>query len=136
MTARYPDYSTENRAREVLARMAEQGKRPIFLDRLYGMIRALRRLGFSLQLNNTDIRQMVVDAGRFLRRAPAARVSAGMQEAAASMAASEGAASPNRAAARSPSTCLPPSSASAWARPASIPITRQRRPAIRPPPCA
>ena len=48
VTARYPDYSTENRAREVLARMAEQGKRPIFLDRLYGMIRAaLRRLGFS-----------------------------------------------------------------------------------------
>ena len=47
VTARYPDYSTENRAREVLARMAEQGKRPIFLDRLYGMIRAaLRRLGF------------------------------------------------------------------------------------------
>ena len=74
VTARYPDYSTENRAREVLARMAEQGKRPIFLDRLYGMIRAaLRRLGFSLQLNNTDIRQMVVDAGRFLRRARRAR---------------------------------------------------------------
>lgn len=88
VTARYPDYSAENRAREVLARMAEQGKRPLFLERLYGKIRAaLRRLGLNLQLNNTDIKQMVIDAGRFLRRAPAARVSAGMQEAAASLAA-------------------------------------------------
>lgn len=92
VTARYPDYSTANRAREVLARMAEQGKRPVFLERLYGMIRAaLRRLGLNLQLNNADIRKMVVDAGRFLQRAPAARVRAGMQEAAASMAASRGA---------------------------------------------
>ncbi|MFY3697382.1 LPD5 domain-containing protein [Achromobacter xylosoxidans] len=92
VTARYPDYSAANRAREVLARMAEQGKRPVFLERLYGMIRAaLRRLGLNLQLNNADIRKMVVDAGRFLQRAPAARVSAGMQEAAASMAASRGA---------------------------------------------
>ncbi|CUJ68357.1 LPD5 domain-containing protein [Achromobacter xylosoxidans] len=92
VTARYPDYSAANRAREVLARMAEQGKRPVFLGRLYGMIRAaLRRLGLNLQLNNADIRKMVVDAGRFLQRAPAARVSAGMQEAAASMAASRGA---------------------------------------------
>lgn len=91
VTARYPDYSAANRAREVLARMAEQGKRPVFLERLYGMIRAaLRRLGLNLQLNNADIRKMVVDAGRFLQRAPAARVSAGMQEAAASMAASRG----------------------------------------------
>lgn len=89
VTARYPDYSAENRAREVLARMAEQGKRTIFLGRLYGKIRAaLRRLGLNLKLTNADIRQMVVDAGRFLQRAPAARVSAGMQEAAASMAAS------------------------------------------------
>ncbi|MGZ9893017.1 LPD5 domain-containing protein [Bordetella bronchiseptica] len=89
VTARYPDYSAENRAREVLARMAEQGKRTIFLGRLYGKIRAaLRRLGLNLRLTNADIRQMVVDAGRFLQRAPAARVSAGMQEAAASMAAS------------------------------------------------
>lgn len=88
VTARYPDYSAENRAREVLARMAEQGKRPLFLERLYGKIRAaLRRLGLNLQLNNTDIKQMVIDAGRFLQRAPAARVSAGMQEAAASLAA-------------------------------------------------
>ncbi|MFY2835820.1 LPD38 domain-containing protein [Achromobacter xylosoxidans] len=92
VTVRYPDYSAANRAREVLARMAEQGKRPVFLERLYGMIRAaLRRLGLNLQLNNADIRKMVVDAGRFLQRAPAARVSAGMQEAAASMAASLGA---------------------------------------------
>ncbi len=92
VTARYPDYSAANRAREVLARMAEQGKRRIFLDRLYGMIRAaLRRLGLNLQLNNADIRKMVVDAGRFLQRAPVARVSAGMQEAAASMAPSRGA---------------------------------------------
>lgn len=91
VTLRYPDYSAENRAREVLARMAEQGKRPIFLERLYGKIRAaLRRLGLNLKLTNADIRQMVVDAGRFLQRAPAARVSAGMQEAAASMAASRG----------------------------------------------
>lgn len=88
VTARYPDYSAENRAREVLARMAEQGERPLFLERLYGKIRAaLRRLGLNLQLNNTDIKQMVIDAGRFLQRAPAARVSAGMQEAAASLAA-------------------------------------------------
>lgn len=91
VTLRYPDYSAENRAREVLARMAEQGKRPIFLERLYGKIRsALRRLGLNLKLTNADIRQMVIDAGRFLQRAPAARVSAGMQEAAASMAASRG----------------------------------------------
>lgn len=88
VTARYPDYSAENRAREVLARMAEQGKRPIFLERLYGKIRAaLRRLGLNLKLTNTDLKQMVIDAGRFLERAPAARVSAGMQEAAASLAA-------------------------------------------------
>ncbi|WP_161781141.1 JAB domain-containing protein, partial [Bordetella bronchiseptica] len=92
VTARYPDYSAENRAREVLARMAEQGKRTIFLERLYGKIRAaLRRLGLNLKLTNAEIRQMVVDAGRFLQRAPAARVSAGMQEAAASMAASRAA---------------------------------------------
>jgi len=88
VTLRYPDYSAENRAREVLARMAEQGRRPIFLERLYGKIRAaLRRLGVSLKLTNTDIKQMVIDAGRFLQRAPAARASAGMQEAAASLAA-------------------------------------------------
>ncbi|ASC68576.1 hypothetical protein B9P52_31770 [Achromobacter denitrificans] len=91
VTMRYPDYSAENRAREVLARMAEQGRRTIFLERLYGKIRAaLRRLGLNLKLTNADIRQMVVDAGRFLQRAPAARVRAGMQEAAASMAASRG----------------------------------------------
>lgn len=88
VTLRYPDYSAENRAREVLARMAEQGSRPIFLERLYGKIRAaLRRLGLNLKLTNIDIKQMVIDAGRFLQRAPAARVSAGMQEAAASLAA-------------------------------------------------
>ncbi|MEN4919452.1 LPD38 domain-containing protein [Achromobacter spanius] len=88
VTLRYPDYSAENRAREVLARMAEQGRRPIFLERLYGKIRAaLRRLGLNLKLTNIDIRQMVIDAGRFLQRAPAARASAGMQEAAASLAA-------------------------------------------------
>lgn len=88
VTLRYPDYSAENRAREVLARMAEQGSRPIFLERLYGKIRAaLRRLGLNLKLTNVDIKQMVIDAGRFLQRAPAARVSAGMQEAAASLAA-------------------------------------------------
>lgn len=88
VTLRYPDYSAENRAREVLARMAEQGRRPIFLERLYGKIRAaLRRLGLNLKLTNIDIKQMVIDAGRFLQRAPAARVSAGMQEAAASLAA-------------------------------------------------
>ncbi|MGE8688640.1 MAG: LPD38 domain-containing protein [Achromobacter sp.] len=91
VTMRYPDYSAENRAREVLARMAEQGRRTIFLERLYGKIRAaLRRLGLNLKLTNADIRQMVIDAGRFLQRAPAARVRAGMQEAAASMAASRG----------------------------------------------
>ncbi|MFY3305224.1 hypothetical protein ACOTEY_28990 [Achromobacter xylosoxidans] len=91
VTMRYPDYSAENRAREVLARIAEQGKRPVFLESLYGKIRAaLRRLGLNLKLTNADIKQMVIDAGRFLQRAPAARVSAGMQEAAASMAASEG----------------------------------------------
>lgn len=88
VTLRYPDYSAENRAREALARMAEQGKRPVFLERLYGKIRAaLRRLGLNLKLTNIDIKQMVIDAGRFLQRAPAARVSAGMQEAAASLAA-------------------------------------------------
>ncbi|WP_338619046.1 LPD38 domain-containing protein [Achromobacter sp. E1] len=88
VTLRYPDYSAENRAREVLARMAEQGQRPVFLERLYGKIRAaLRRLGLNLKLTNIDIKQMVIDAGRFLQRAPAARVSAGMQEAAASLAA-------------------------------------------------
>ncbi|MDF2861335.1 MAG: hypothetical protein K0S02_1607 [Achromobacter mucicolens] len=88
VTLRYPDYSAENRAREVLARMAEQGSRPIFLERLYGKIRAaLRRLGLNLKLTNIDIKQMVIDAGRFLKRAPAARASAGMQEAAASLAA-------------------------------------------------
>lgn len=91
VTMRYPDYSGANRAREVLARMAEQGKRPLFLERLYGKIRAaVRRLGLNLKLSNTDIKQMVIDAGRFLQRAPAERVSAGMQDAAASMAASEG----------------------------------------------
>lgn len=91
VTLRYPDYSAENRAREVLARMAEQGKRPIFLERLYGKIRAaLRRLGLNLKLSSIDLKRMVIDAGRFLQRAPAARVSAGMQEAAASMAASRG----------------------------------------------
>ena len=88
VTLRYPDYSAENRAREVLARMAEQGQRPVFLERLYGKIRAaLRRLGLNLKLTNIDIKQMVIDAGRFLQHAPAARVSAGMQEAAASLAA-------------------------------------------------
>jgi|GEM_PF-1371066 len=88
VTMRYPDYSAENRAREVLARIAEQGKRSIFLERLYGKIRAaLRWLGLNLKLTNGDIRQMVIDAGRFLQRAPVARVSAGMQEAAASLAA-------------------------------------------------
>lgn len=85
----YPDYTPANRAREVLARMAETGQRPHFLARVYAKLRAaLRAMGFDLKLTNADLQQMVVDAGRFLRRAGADRAQAGMLEAAASLAAS------------------------------------------------
>ena len=85
----YPDYTPANRAREVLARMAETGQRPHFLVRVYAKLRAaLRAMGFDLKLTNADLQQMVVDAGRFLRRAGADRAQAGMLEAAASLTAS------------------------------------------------
>ncbi|WP_421446536.1 hypothetical protein, partial [Agrobacterium tumefaciens] len=85
----YPDYTPANRAREVLARMAETGQRPHFLARVYAKLRAaLRAMGVDLKLTNADLQQMVVDAGRFLRRAGADRAQAGMLEAAASLTAS------------------------------------------------
>lgn len=84
----YPDYSPQNRAREVLARMAETRTRPYFLQGLYSKLRAaLRAMGFNIELSTADLRQMVIDAGAFLRRAQPARAQAGMREAAASLAA-------------------------------------------------
>lgn len=89
---RYPDYDARARAREVLARMAETNGHENFLQRLYAKMRvALRALGLDLRLTNADLRQMVIDAGRFLRRTPADQAYSGMKLAAASMAASEGA---------------------------------------------
>lgn len=95
VTLAYPEYSSADRAREVLARMAETNTKPYFLQGLYAKMRAaLRALGFNLQLTTADIRQMVVDAGKFLRRAPAEQAQARMVKAAAAMAASERGAAP------------------------------------------
>ncbi len=89
---RYPDYGAKARAREVLARMAETNSRKYFLQGLYMKMRAaLRAMGFDLKLTTADLRQMVVDAGRFLRRTPADQAYSGVKMAAASMAASESA---------------------------------------------
>lgn len=88
---RYPDYGAKARAREVLARMAETNNRKYFLQGLYMKMRAaLRAMGFDLKLTNADLRQMVVDAGQFLRRTQADQAYSGAKMAAASMAASEG----------------------------------------------
>lgn len=89
---RYPDYGAKARAREVLARMAETNSRKYFLTGLYMKMRAaLRAMGFNLKLTTADLRQMVIDAGRFLQRTPADQAYSGMKMAAASMAASESA---------------------------------------------
>jgi len=88
---RYPDYGAKARAREVLARMAETGGRKYFLQGLYAKMRAaLRAMGFDLKLTTADLRQMVIDAGRFLRRTQADQAFSGTRMAAASMAASNG----------------------------------------------
>lgn len=86
----YPDYSSVNRAREVLARMAEANDKPVFLQSLYNKIRAaLRSMGLNLRVTNDDLRQMVIDAGKYLRSTPAQKAHSNMLQAAASMAASE-----------------------------------------------
>ena len=92
---RYSDYDAKARAREVLARMAEEGRFRTFLATVYAKIRkALRALGFDLKLTTADLRQMVIDAGKFLRTAPAGQAFARTRAAAASMAASEGGTEP------------------------------------------
>ncbi|HOI95559.1 MAG TPA: PLxRFG domain-containing protein [Syntrophobacter fumaroxidans] len=54
-----------NAAREKIARIAETGEKPGFLKKLYAAIReALRKLGFTIELSENDIRSLVARAGR------------------------------------------------------------------------
>lgn len=66
--ADYSDQTEDVIAREVLARMAEDNVRPAFFERLYAMLReALRKLGFQLSMSNADLKQIIEDAGKFIR---------------------------------------------------------------------
>ena len=65
------DLSTENgrllAAEEKLAQMAEANERPKFLERVYAAIRNwLRRMGFSIRLNDGDVRAVLASARRTL----------------------------------------------------------------------
>ena len=65
------DLSTENgrllAAEERLAQMAEANERPKFLERVYAAIRNwLRRMGFTIRLNDADVRAVLASARRSL----------------------------------------------------------------------
>lgn len=82
----YPDYSPENQAREVLARMAETGVRPYFMERVYGYIRKfLRSLGLAGKYSAAEIKNMVVDAAARLRNTTPDQSRAGVLSAAESL---------------------------------------------------
>lgn len=82
----YPDYSPANQAREVLARMAETNVRPHFLEVVYAHIRRfLRRLGIEAPLSAAEIKAMVVDSAKQLRRTSATQAVQGSLSAAESM---------------------------------------------------
>ncbi|MDS1141698.1 LPD38 domain-containing protein [Pusillimonas sp. SM2304] len=82
----YPDYSPENQAREVLARMAETNVRPFFLERVYAYIRKfLRSLGLAGRYSAEEIKGMVVDAAQRLRTGTPEQSRAGALTAAESL---------------------------------------------------
>jgi adenine/guanine phosphoribosyltransferase-like PRPP-binding protein len=82
----YPDYSPENQAREVLARMVETGMRPHFIQRVMGYIRkALRAMGLGGEYSLAEIRNMVVDAAKRLRTSTPEESRAGVLSAAESL---------------------------------------------------
>lgn len=86
----YPDYSPGNQAREVLARMAETGQRPYFLERVLGYIRRfLRGLGLGGQYSLAEIKNMVVDSAKNLRSMQGGQAVAGALSAAESLRAAE-----------------------------------------------
>src|SRR3546814_7364587 len=56
----YPDYSPENQAREVLARMAETGVKPGLVERVVGYLRAfLRKAGLVGRYSSAEIKGFV-----------------------------------------------------------------------------
>jgi hypothetical protein len=66
------DLSTEEgrlkAAEEKLAELVEMGDKPSLLNRLMALIReALRSIGFTLELNDLDIYQVLYRAGRYVR---------------------------------------------------------------------
>jgi len=82
----YPEYSSENQAREVLARMAETGVRPHFMQRVYGLIRKfLRGLGLDGHYSAAEIKNMIIDAAKRLRSATPEESRAGVLGAAESL---------------------------------------------------
>src|SRR3546814_7961198 len=65
----YPDYSQANQALEVLGRMAETDVRPYFMERVTAYIRRfLRSLGIRAPLSVAEIKTMIVDSAKQLRR--------------------------------------------------------------------
>ncbi|HCP76806.1 MAG TPA: hypothetical protein DIU11_03480, partial [Pusillimonas sp.] len=91
----YPDYSTENQAREVLARMAETDVRPYFLERVYGYIRKfLRSIGLAGRYSGAEIKNMVVESAKRLRDGTPEQSRAGVLSAAESLTSREADATP------------------------------------------
>ncbi len=65
--AAYGELSPHTQAREIIARLAEEGVRHPLLVRLLDALRAfLRKLGFSIRFSVADLRAMLVKAARHL----------------------------------------------------------------------
>lgn len=56
-----------NAAKEKIAQMAETGEKPGLLKRIYAAVRdALRRMGFTLRLNDADVQRLLERAERYI----------------------------------------------------------------------